>query len=157
MHTSIRNLHSKYHQEADVLVEVRSPHPTHQSTQTRVREKSNISQDVSSNSNLFIHLRLLLHRHLHLLDPVPLLRHTHLMRKCRVWHPLGRRAWRGLLKHAVDLLQRQAFGLGHEDVRVDEAAHAERAPEEEDAGAKVCFVGADEVGGDDGDDLLCMR
>lgn len=78
------------------------------------------------------------------------------MRKCRVWHPLGRRAWRGLLEHAVDLLQRQALGLGHEEVRVDEAGYAERAPEEEDAGAEVGFVGADEVGGDDGDDLGCM-
>lgn len=61
---------------------------------------------------------------------------------------------RGFLEHLVDLLEGQALGFGDEEVGVDEAGGAEGAPEEEDFGFEVAFVWADEVGCDDGDDLL---
>ena len=46
--------------------------------------------------------------------------------------PLGRRPRRGFLHHAVDLLEGEAFGLGDEEVGVEEAGGAEGAPDEED-------------------------
>ena len=52
------------------------------------------------------------------------------------------------------MLQGQAFGLGDEEVGVDEAADAEGAPDEEDFCAEVAFVGADHVGGYHCYDLL---
>ena len=68
-------------------------------------------------------------------------------------HPLGRVARVGLLHHAVDLLEREALGLGHEEVGVHEADGAERAPDEEHLGAEVALVGSHHVWGDDTDDL----
>ena len=68
--------------------------------------------------------------------------------------PSGRGAGRGLLEHAVDLLERQALGLGDEEIRVDKGAGAETAPDEEDLGTQVALVGSDHVGGDDGDDAV---
>ena len=72
-------------------------------------------------------------------------------------HPFGRVAGRSLLEHAVDLFEREALGLGDEEVGVDEAADAEGAPDEEDFGAQVAFVCVDHVGGDDCDDLWWRR
>lgn len=67
--------------------------------------------------------------------------------------PSGRGARVGLLQHAVDLLEGETLGFGHEEVGVDEADGAEAAPDEEDLGAEVALVLADHVRGDDGDDL----
>ena len=78
---------------------------------------------------------------------------THVGGEGAVWHPLGRVAGVGLLEHAVDLLEREALSLGNQEVRVDEAEEAERSPDEEDLGAKVCVLGTDHIWGDDGDDL----
>lgn len=68
--------------------------------------------------------------------------------------PLGRGAGRRLLEHAVDLLEGQALGLGDEEIRVDEAGGAERAPDVEDLGAEVALVLVDHVRRDDGDDAV---
>jgi len=78
----------------------------------------------------------------------------HLTSEGRVRNPLGRSARGGLLHHLVHLLQSKTLGLGDEEVGVDEGAGAERAPEEEDLGAKVALVSVDHVGGDDGDDAV---
>ena len=83
----------------------------------------------------------------------PLLRNTHVRRKCRMWHPLGRVSWCRLLHHAIHLFEGEAFGLGDQEIGVHEAADAEAAPDEEDFGAEVAFVGVDHVRGDDCDDL----
>ena len=68
--------------------------------------------------------------------------------------PLGRVPRRGFLKHTIDLLEGESLCFGDEDVRVDEAAKAEGAPDEEDFGAEVAFVGVDHVGCYDCDDLM---
>lgn len=66
--------------------------------------------------------------------------------------PLGRGTGSGLLHHLVDLLERQALGLGNEEVGVDEGSSAETTPDEEDGRLHVSAVLADHVGGDDGND-----
>ena len=83
----------------------------------------------------------------------PLLRHTHVGGKGAMRHPLGRVARIGLLQHPIDLFERQTLGFGNEQVCVEEADGAEAAPDEEDFGTEVAFVGADHVGCDDCDDL----
>jgi hypothetical protein len=83
-----------------------------------------------------------------------LLRNAHCRRESGGWLPLGGLARADLLKHAVDLLEGEAIGLGYEEVGVDEADGAEGAPDEEDLGAEVALVFADHVGGDDGDDAV---
>lgn len=72
-----------------------------------------------------------------------------------VWHPFSRCSWRSLLQHAVHLLQGEALGLGDENVGVDEAEEAKRAPEEEHFGAEigVAAASADEVRRDNSDNL----
>jgi len=70
-----------------------------------------------------------------------------------VWHPLGGVAGISLFEHAIDLLESETLGLWHQHVGVDEAEEAERAPDEEDLGAKVGVICTDHVRGDDGDDL----
>ena len=82
-----------------------------------------------------------------------LIRQAHLGGKRRVGDPLAGSPSRGLFQHAVHLFERQALGLRNEEVGVDEAADAEGAPDEEDLGAEVAFVGSDHVWGDDCDDL----
>lgn len=82
-----------------------------------------------------------------------LLGETHLRREGAVGLPLGRGPRGGLLHHLVDLLQGETFGLGDEEVGVDEGAGAKGAPDEEDFGLKVALVLVDHVGGDDSDDL----
>lgn len=69
------------------------------------------------------------------------------------WAPLGGCTRAGLLHHFVDLLERQALCLGDEEIGVHKGAGAEAAPDEEDGGSQVGFVGVDHVGGDDSDDL----
>ena len=85
-----------------------------------------------------------------------LLGETHLGGEGGVGNPSGGGARGRLLQHAVDLLERETFGFGHEEVGVDEADGAEGAPDEEDLGPEVAFVLADHVGSDDGDDLEMM-
>lgn len=77
---------------------------------------------------------------------------THSLGKGGVRSPLSRGSGSSLLHHLINLLERQALGLGDEEVGVDEGAGAQTAPDEEDGGLEVATVGADHVGGDDGDD-----
>ena len=84
----------------------------------------------------------------------PLLRKTHISGESAVRHPGSRCTGCSLLQHAVDLFERETFGFGNENVGVDEAEDAEGAPEEENFRSKVGLVAADEVGGDDGDNLV---
>lgn len=77
---------------------------------------------------------------------------THGLGEGGVRTPLSRGSGSGLLHHLINLLERQALGLGDEEVGVDEGAGAETAPDEEDGGPEVATVLADHVGGDDGDD-----
>ena len=85
-----------------------------------------------------------------------LVRETHFGSESAVGYPFGGVAGCSLLHHAVDLFEGEALGFRDEDVGVHEAADAEGAPDEEDFGAKVAFVGVDHVGGDDCDDLLLI-
>jgi hypothetical protein len=78
---------------------------------------------------------------------------THVSREGGVRNPLAGVAGRGLLEHAVDLLEGETLGFRDEEVGVDEADGAEGAPDEEDFRAEVALVGADHIGGDDSDDL----
>ena len=82
--------------------------------------------------------------------------HTHISSECRVWNPFGGGTRTRLFHHAVNLLERQALGLGNEEIGVDEAASAERAPDEEDARSEIgiSWVGSDHVWGDDCDDTV---
>ena len=84
---------------------------------------------------------------------VVLAREAHLGREGAVRDPLAGGAGVGLLEHAVDLLEREALGLGDEDVGVHEADGAEGAPHEKHLRAQVPFIGTDHVRCDDGDDL----
>lgn len=68
--------------------------------------------------------------------------------------PLGRCAGRGFLHHLVDLLKRQALGLGHNEVGVNEGTGAESAPDEEDLGLQVTLVSANHVGCNDGNNRV---
>ena len=90
------------------------------------------------------------------LGSTAVLNQAHVGSEGGVRDPLAGGARAGLLHHAVDLLEGQALGLGHEEVGVDEAAGAEGAPDEEDFGAevRVALVRSDHVWGDDGDDAV---
>lgn len=58
-------------------------------------------------------------------------------------NPLGRCARRRLIEHSVDLLQREAFGLGDEEPSVNERGGAKNTPDIEDLSAEVGFVFVD--------------
>lgn len=79
---------------------------------------------------------------------------NHFRREGGVRPPLGRSPGRGLLQHLVDLLERQALGLGNEEVAVDQGRQAQSAPNEEDARLHVgvTLFGTDHIRGDDSDD-----
>ena len=83
-----------------------------------------------------------------------LVRETHFRSESAVGYPFTGVAGCGLFQHAVDLFEGETLGFGDEEVGVDEAADAEGAPDEEDFGAEVAFVGVDHVGGDDCNDLI---
>lgn len=70
--------------------------------------------------------------------------------------PSGGSAWARLLEHTVDLFERKALGFRNEQVGVDEAGRAERAPDEEDFRSQIrlALVLANHVGGDDGNDAV---
>lgn len=67
--------------------------------------------------------------------------------------PFGRVPGVGLLQHPVDLLQRKPLCFGNQEIGVNKAADAKGAPDEEYSCAKVAFVNADHIGGNDGNDL----
>ena len=77
-----------------------------------------------------------------------LLGDTHLSSEGGGGLPASRVAGVGLLHHLVDLLKSKTLGLVDEEVSVDEASSAERAPNEEDARSKVTLVRANHVGSD---------
>jgi hypothetical protein len=59
-----------------------------------------------------------------------------------------------LLHHLVDLLEREAPGLGHEEVGPEDAAAAQPAPDEKHFGPEVAVAWVDHVGDDDADDAV---
>ena len=84
-----------------------------------------------------------------------LLRDMHVLGEGGVGLPGSGVSGIGLLEHAVDLLQRQALHLRHEEISEGPADAAQPAPHEKDVRAqvRVAFAGADEVGCDGCDDL----
>jgi hypothetical protein len=70
-------------------------------------------------------------------DDSLLICHSHLSGEGAVRHPLAGCHWGSLLKHTIDLLQCETLGLRDQEVCVDEAENAERAPQEEDLGAEI--------------------
>jgi len=68
--------------------------------------------------------------------------------------PAGRSAGARLCQHLVDLLERETFGLGHEEVREEDRERGGRTPDEEHLGAEVGLVGGHKVGGNDTDDAI---
>nr|POF18620.1 hypothetical protein CFP56_62128 [Quercus suber] len=68
--------------------------------------------------------------------------------------PAGAAARACFLHHAVDLLERQGFGLGDEEVGEGGAAKTQRAPKEEDLHAESAVAGVDDVGGYDANDAV---
>jgi len=64
--------------------------------------------------------------------------------------PLGRCSRCCLFHHLVDLLERQALGLGHKEVSVNKRAGAETTPYEKDRRLHVAFVLSYHVRRDDG-------
>lgn len=91
-----------------------------------------------------------------IIDGDTLLVETHVSSEGGVGHPFGGCPGSGLLEHLVDLFEGETLGFGDEKEGEEEGEDAERAPHEEDLGAEVGIagVGADEVGGDDGDDAV---
>lgn len=67
---------------------------------------------------------------------------------CQVRNPLLRVAWRSLLEHTINLLEREALGLRNEEVGKDDAGSAGSAPKEEDLGLEVALVLVEHVGCD---------
>jgi hypothetical protein len=91
-----------------------------------------------------------------LLSNFTVLGHAHLIGESGSGSPASRLARSNLLKHLVDLLERQALGFRDEEVGVDASASAEGAPDEEDLGAEVALtLGlANHVRSDGGDDCV---
>lgn len=104
-----------------------------------------VVQSLSIESRILIHvsnLHVLITAtrlgNIHMLNAIRLLlRHAHFRSKGGVRHPFGRRHRRRLFQHTIDLLESETLGFWDEEVCVDEAEDAERAPEEEDLGAKI--------------------
>lgn len=78
---------------------------------------------------------------------------THLGGESGGRHPFGGIAGVGLFQHPVDLFQCETLGLRDQEIGIDEAAGAKRAPDEEDLGAKVAFIRPNHIRCDDGNDL----
>lgn len=66
--------------------------------------------------------------------------------------PLGGVAGADFCHAHIGLLEGETLELGHEEVGEGQGEGAQGAPQEEDLGAEVGLIGADEVGGDDGND-----
>jgi hypothetical protein len=71
-----------------------------------------------------------------------------------MWNPFLRRTRRSLLKHAIDLLERQTLGLRHQEVSKKNAGSACSAPDEENLGFHIPVGLIDHVGGDEADDKI---
>jgi hypothetical protein len=71
---------------------------------------------------------------------------------CGVRDPLGRVARRDFLEQTVDLLEREALGLGNEEVGEEHAGRAGRTPHEEDLSLKVTVPFIHHVRGDETND-----
>lgn len=80
--------------------------------------------------------------------------HTKLTREGRVWHPLGGLAGRALLHHFVNLFERQALGLGNEEISEEDASGTSCTPNEEDLGTQVALILVNHVGSDVTDDKV---
>jgi hypothetical protein len=80
--------------------------------------------------------------------------HTNLLREGGVWHPLGGLAGSALLHHLVNLFERQALGLGNEEISEEDASSTCRTPDEEDLGTQVALVLVNHVGSDIADDKV---
>ena len=122
-------------------------------TTTETPRQTYMSTKMRAPSTHLHHATLPPHLPHHLGCQVALVRQAHLAGKRGVRDPLATVPGGGLFHHAIDLFQRQALGLGDEEIRVDPAAHAERAPDEEDLGTQVATIRVDHVGRNDGDDL----
>jgi hypothetical protein len=83
-----------------------------------------------------------------------LLHKTHLRGECRVGDPGAGLAGCDFLQHLVNLFEGETLCLGDQEVRKEDGDDAEGAPHEEDLGGEVRVLCIDEVGGDDGNDLL---
>lgn len=86
----------------------------------------------------------------HLIDIGP----RFLIHKRVMGNPAGARARRRLLEHSIDLLQTQPFGLGHKEVRKEDAEGAGGAPDEEDFGLEIALVRVHHVRCDFADDKI---
>ncbi|KFY88418.1 hypothetical protein V500_06350, partial [Pseudogymnoascus sp. VKM F-4518 (FW-2643)] len=88
-------------------------------------------------------------------DDDALLSEVHLGSEGGVGHPFVGGARGGLLEHLIDLLEGEALSLRDEEVGEGEGDAAEGAPHKEHLGAEVglSWLLANEVGGDDCDDL----
>lgn len=86
-----------------------------------------------------------------------LVRKTHLAGESRGRHPAGGVAGVGLFQHPVNLFQGKTLRLRNQEIGVDEAGGAERAPDEEDLGAKVPLVRANHVRCNNSNDLNQIR
>lgn len=78
--------------------------------------------------------------------------HTLLGSKGGVRAPLGGGTGSGLLHHPVNLLKREAFGLGNQEVGIHQTGSAETTPYEEDGGLHITVVTANHVRGNNGND-----
>ena len=83
-----------------------------------------------------------------------LLNKTHLSSEGRVGNPASRFARCDFLQHLVDLFKGETLSLGDQEVGEEHRDDAERAPHEEDLGGEVRVLCVDEVGSNDGNDLL---
>jgi hypothetical protein len=83
-----------------------------------------------------------------------LLHKTHFGGECGVGNPGARLAGGDFLQHPVDLFEGETLGLRDEEVGEEHGDDAEGAPHEEDLGREVRVLLVDEVGGNNGNNLL---
>lgn len=83
-----------------------------------------------------------------------LLSEAHVSSESAVRDPFRGVARCSLLKHAINLLERETLRLRDQEVRVHEADKAERSPDEEKLWAKIAIIRADQVGSDDSNDAF---
>ena len=88
-----------------------------------------------------------------IVDDQALLANTHGLGEGGSGLPLSRGTWGRLLHHLVNLLKRQALGLGDEEVGIDECRSAKAAPDKEDGRLKIAPIRVNHIRGDDGNDL----
>jgi hypothetical protein len=81
--------------------------------------------------------------------------HSHLRSISAMWNPLSTSHWCCLFQHPVNLFKGETFSLGNQEVCVDKAEDAERAPQEEDLGSEINSTTScrSDIRSDDSDDL----